>query len=693
MNNQNRHLSSASSTPLQVTTTAEADEDPADGGNPLRDDPCSSSMPRRYVENVSSAGDPSVPFPSIENDVARCADPTGCSRVTAAEVHAPLQSVRCSSTSCEFSPEKSGHREENAIDYIKLSENFQHSLNCVNLNEDKSSDNFIENIRKSESENSNLKSIEVSEVSCNEKIRGNADLTNSYSGSCLLSTIDANALNHDQINHLFSQTIVSLPQINQSSDCFGKSNSSLPASNNVQQNNGLCSTRTIQESENLQRPKSVKPKSAQDTAHNLQKICEILNNTRELTQKIININRNIGLKCEKDINANAGQNDPDSNKLNQVTETNSEKRKNLLNESINENVSNLNLINKLEITKELLLKAVDQNKICKENLQNCQKENSENEINSDQYLSDIEEEELDLNENSSTVLNNSIVESNHVKGFNNKTSNEPLNDSNILNNEESKHAFGYTDLDSKPEKLLKWEFKNGRLVFSEITGTGKNDTELYLANEVKDRHYAPSNSLNASKQISGKSEKDEIKSIPPQPPLKLIEKCVDTIEKTILLEFPAKASLAKASLTGGYSEKDDIAGVLYSKDLNKKLSEGGTRLKHLEQKLKEAGLTDLKVVEQEYKVKSENDICKEKSQENISREGCDKKQVADKSALTLSDCEKASNCEDTSSVLCDQNSFAEKQCRRDGKCDNDDDALDDEDLIPEEIEEVDFTSR
>lgn len=646
-------------------------------------------MPCRNVENVS-AGDSSVVFPSIENDVARCADLTGCSRETAAEVHAPPQSVRCSSTSCEINPAESVFREKNSIDCENFIENFEDSKNCEG---DLSEENrgIHSSKRENESNDGTVEKV-FEEV---KKVRNSEAefLKPDECGSVLLidNSIEPNALERGQINHLFSKSIVSLPQTNQSSDCSKSSIKSNNDSRNVEntfKDNASEIIKSISSESSVNYKKSG---SVTETAQNLQKICEILNNTRELTQKIININRNVSLKCEREKEIDKGRENPE---------------KETSQHNIKENSAGKNsILNALKITKEILSKTAEQNKVYRENFQNFNKELTEstcadysnnltenvnlnrierNTQENTKFTENTDDKELDLNGNENfsitddRVKANNFIEPNLVKASNSKISNDIIlleqeTDKNVESSEERK-------LNLNTEKLLSWNFKNGRLVFNEISEVTKIDDKPPFTNRYNDISETSKNSLNPAE----KYENESVESQTPQI-LELIEKCADKIEEAIASECPA--SLEEA--VGKDTRKIDVTGVLYSKDLNKKLSEGGNRLKHIEQKLKEAGLTDLKEKEQGNNSKSEGEFCKRKSVENLLDEN--KKQVVNKSALPLSDCEKLSNCEGKAVDLhCDQKINFDEHFSG-VKSDSDED-----DVIPDdegEIDRVEFTGK
>lgn len=99
---------------------------------------------------------------------------------------------------------------------------------------------------------------------------------------------------------------------------------------------------------------------------------------------------------------------------------------------------------------------------------------------------------------------------------------------------------------------LSWEFKNGRLVF-EVDRSRQDESERGSNNSKE-------NCLNS---INGHLE--------------------NSLEDKKCEDLDSQSSL-----------DEDLNGILHSRNLNKRVTEGRSRLKHLEQKLKEAGITDEK---------------------------------------------------------------------------------------------------
>lgn len=112
---------------------------------------------------------------------------------------------------------------------------------------------------------------------------------------------------------------------------------------------------------------------------------------------------------------------------------------------------------------------------------------------------------------------------------------------------------------------LVWQFKNGRLVFEKLNdGSGKCKLEELEA---------------SSRPCEELQSHPEDKIVPEL--LQVIEKCAKKIESSV-------NKITKESATAG----NEAIDVLCSKDLNKRIVERRSRLKHLENKLKEAGITD-----------------------------------------------------------------------------------------------------
>lgn len=86
------------------------------------------------------------------------------------------------------------------------------------------------------------------------------------------------------------------------------------------------------------------------------------------------------------------------------------------------------------------------------------------------------------------------------------------------------------------------------------------------------------------------------------------------------------------------SNEEEVNSILHSRDLNKRKTETGSRLKYLERKLKEAGITDQKTEESSSSKLSNIKDVPQLSDNAKQTSACDKEeQVVDKSSLTSSD--------------------------------------------------------
>lgn len=228
---------------------------------------------------------------------------------------------------------------------------------------------------------------------------------------------------------------------------------------------------------------------------------------------------------------------------------------------------------------------------------------------------------------------------------------------------------------------LVWEFKNGRLVF---------DTSAHAENEcASDRH-----SERSSRPIElSQCHSEDVKA--PQL-LQIIEECVEKIEGSVNKIFWEPSS-AKLYDTDG----DEVKDVLCSRDLNKRIVEGRSRLKHLENKLKEAGITDGKTNTRPDVNQPEREACKYASPtthldetEQLTSETPENKekvkQVVDKSTLSLDN--QNLDFDDNQNVVCSESTTDDLKSVN--QADASSDSVLAENLLPEtdeNIEQVDFT--
>lgn len=193
------------------------------------------------------------------------------------------------------------------------------------------------------------------------------------------------------------------------------------------------------------------------------------------------------------------------------------------------------------------------------------------------------------------------------------------NDNNIDNfsanykTDFSEHNKQFYDTDSH----LVWGFKNGRLVFNSSIDTENERASIKLPQE----NSGPI-------QVSQCHSKDT---------------SAFTHETVIESTNKNESSITEIS-PNPENDSDELEDVLSSRDLNRRVVEGRSWLKHLENKLKEAGITDKKLSSKDgsndneseatdFKYKCENNTEQDKLETITNKEEI--KQVVDKLALTL----------------------------------------------------------